>query len=94
MENPTTDGNEHLRDPEEPIEFLVTILDQEKHGGVTGVRICTYGKKTFRLERKDPYGFWKIIPSEGSLPEKLKQHYTSHITAAKDLEIYCRSLSR
>ena len=91
MENPTMDGNEHLRDQEEPLEFIVTIVDQEKHAGVTGVRICKYGKDTFRLERKDPYGFWHIIPSTGALPEKLKQHYTSPEIAAKDLELHLKT---
>ena len=91
MENPTMDGNEHLRDQEEPLEFVVTIVDQEKQAGVTGTRHCKYGDKTFRLERKDPYGFWKIIPGAGSLPDRLKQHYTSPEAAAKDLEIYLRS---
>ncbi len=91
MENPTTDGNEHLRDKDEPIEFLVTIVDQEREAGVTGLRICKYGRKTFRLERRDPYGFWKIIPGEGSLPEELKQHFTGPEIAARELEIYCRN---
>lgn len=91
MENPMTDGNEHLRDPEEPIEFIVTIADQEKQAGVTSVRVCTYGDKTFRLERRDPYGFWTIIPGQGQLPEKLKQRYTTQTDAARDLETYLRS---
>lgn len=91
VENPTTDGNEHLREVEEHPEFIVTIVDQEKAAGVTGTRICTYGRKTFRLERRDPYGFWKIITNEGTLPEKLKQHYTTPELAAKDLEHYLKS---
>lgn len=91
VENPTTDGNEHLRDQEEPLEFLVTIVDQEKQGGVTSLRICTYGSETYRLERKDPYGFWHIVSGKGALPEKLKQHYTSAELAAKDLELYLKT---
>lgn len=46
------------------------------------------GKKTWKVIRKDPFGFCYIVPSKGPLPKDLDGAYTSSDMAHRAIAAY------
>lgn len=77
MINPLSDGNEHLREPEEHIERH-TIRPAEEV--VTATRFIEAEGKKWKIERKDPHGFWNIIsPGRVVNPFKDRKYTTAKL---------------
>jgi hypothetical protein len=53
-------------------------MDANKHVGTPAPSIT--------IRREGMYGFWKIIPSRGRLPDSLRGRYTNSTAAILDVE--------
>ena len=45
---------------------------------------------TVHIKCEDPYGFWMVSVSKGTIPEKLKGAYTSFDQALRDVNLWLR----
>jgi hypothetical protein len=92
--NPNEDGNQdlkaNLREEAEREEIIRT--PGTKKLGITDQRIVSVAGKSFKFQRRDPYGFWYIVPNKGRLPDELDQSFTTPTEAQKALEIYINKL--
>jgi hypothetical protein len=47
-----------------------------------------------KIKQFDPYGYWRIIPEKGRVPEELKSEYTSFTEAEKAATRYYYDMKR
>ena len=52
------------------------------------VRFIERGDQTFKVECRDPYGFWYIQPMHGIVPDELAGIYTSFGLAKRAVDSY------
>ncbi len=90
LENPTTDGNEKWREEVEE-ELKDQDFEHGEMGLITSIRHVKCKGSTFRLERKDPHGFWYVKPNRGQLPKELSGAFTSVDQATRVVEHYANS---
>lgn len=82
--NPTTDGEADLMQ-----QFTEELESQDGlDGTVNAFRRVRIAGSEFKLERRDPYGLWTVIPRKGPCPEYLSGQYTNSTEAVKAIEIY------
>lgn len=67
------------------------IMTQEDEGKV---KFKDYDGKVFKVECKDPYGFWHITPMKGQTPKELSGVYTSYGIAKRDLDSYMQKQTK
>ena len=88
--NPTTDGEQELLQ-----EYTQEIESQDGLDGVVNAfRRVKIGGSEFRLERRDPYGLWTVVPRHGTCPEALSGQYTNSTEAVKAIELYVNTKRR
>lgn len=87
VDNPTEDGQEELRQ-----EYFEELESQDGLESVVNAfrRVRIKGRE-FKLERRNPYGLWNVVPKKGMCPEALSGKYTSAAEAIKAVEIYVNS---
>lgn len=71
--------------------MTMTVDDQREltNKDVPRYRIKEYEEGgAYKIECRDPFGFWYIIPMKGPVPEILSGTYTSIIQAERALDNY------
>lgn len=75
MKNPKTEG----------FEDVFELFDTPDNEEEIGSRWLMIKGKEYKLEARNPYGHFHIIPRKGTLPEELRGSYTSSQEAERHI---------
>ena len=85
MINPMSDSNAHLRDELSEVSHEKYVPQEE----ITATRWVEIDNHKWKIERKNPYGSWTVVPPKGfSLPIQLSGKYTSALDLQRAIEKY------